>query len=133
MGIAEHYPYWISIVLMMSGFYTVMATSNLIKKLIGMSMFQTSVLLFYVSAGKIKGGVAPIYAPGVELYSNPLPHVLMLTAIVVGVSTLAVGLALTVRIQDAYGTIEEDEILAGDRQAVKPEVQLPLEGKMDVK
>ena len=112
----SYYPYWMAIVLMMTGFYTVMATSNLVKKLIGLSMFQTSVLLFYVSASKIKFGVAPVYTEGAEIYSNPLPHVLMLTAIVVGLSTLAVGLAIVVRIRGSYGTIEEDEIIARDRE-----------------
>ncbi len=110
-----HYPYWMAIVLMMTGFYTVMATSNLVKKLIGLSMFQTSVMLFYVSASKVKFGVAPVMTEGATVYSNPLPHVLMLTAIVVGLATLAVGLAIVVRIRGAYGTVEEDEIIALDR------------------
>ena len=126
-----HYPYWISIVLMMSGFYTVMSTSNLIKKLIGLSLFQTSVLLLYVSAGKVAGGVAPILREGAEVYSNPLPQVLMLTAIVVGIGTLGVGLSLVIRIRGSYGTIEEDEIIALDRAQVKHSVQLPREGEVD--
>jgi multicomponent Na+:H+ antiporter subunit C len=84
----------------------------LIKKIVGLNIFQVSVFLFYISMGKIKGGTAPILADGIEIYSNPLPHVLILTAIVVGVATSALALALTVRIQDAYGTIEEDEIEA---------------------
>lgn len=117
MEFATHYPYWISIVLMMTGLYAVMAHTNLIKKLIGLSLFQTSVLLLYVSAGKVKGGVVPIYVESDVVYSNPLPQVLMLTAIVVGVATLAVGLALVVRIRGAYGTIEEDEILAIDAKS----------------
>lgn len=104
------YNYWIVVVLMMTGFYVIMSRSNLIKKLIGLSMFQTSVILMYVTMGKVEGGTAPILQDGVELYSNPLPSVLMLTAIVVGVATMAVGLALVVRIQDAYGTVEEHEI-----------------------
>lgn len=128
-----HYPYWISIVLMMAGFYGVMATSNLIKKLIGLSLFQTSVLLFYVSAGKIEGGTTPIYRdlPS-AVYSNPLPQVLMLTAIVVGVATLAVGLAIVVRIRGSYGTIEEDEIIAQDKAQLSRRIQLPEEGELDV-
>lgn len=129
MSFAAHYPYWISILLMMTGFYAVMATSNLIRKLIGLSLFQTSVLLLYVSAGKVTGGAVPIYAEGVALYSNPLPQVLMLTAIVVGIATLAVGLALVVRINDSYGTCEEDEILAKDRaqfEAARKEAQKAL-------
>lgn len=116
MDFTSHYPYWVSILLMMSGFYTVMATSNLIKKLIGLSLFQTSILLFYVSASKVRYGAAPVAIEGITNYSNPLPNVLMLTAIVVGLSTLALGLALVVRIRGAYGTMEEDEIIIKDRQ-----------------
>lgn len=128
-----HYPYWISIVLMMTGFYGVMASGNLIKKLIGLSLFQTSVLLFYVSAGKVAGGVTPIIREGEGIvHSNPLPHVLMLTAIVVGIATLAVGLAIVVRIRGSYGTIEEDEILAQDRAQIRHSVQLPEKGEADV-
>ncbi len=115
-SLMTHYPYVISVILMMTGFYAVMASSNLIKKLIGLSLFQTSVLLMYVAAGKRVGGSPPIFTEGAELYSNPLPQVLMLTAIVVGVATLAVGLALVVRIQAAYGTTQEDEMLAKDRE-----------------
>jgi multicomponent Na+:H+ antiporter subunit C len=104
--------YWIVIVLMMMGFYMVISQHNLIKKIVGLNVFQVSVFVFYISMGKIKGGTAPILADGIEIYSNPLPHVLILTAIVVGVATSALALALTVRIQEAYGTIEEDEIEA---------------------
>jgi multicomponent Na+:H+ antiporter subunit C len=103
--------YWAVVVLMMIGFYTLIARGNLVKKLIGLSIFQTSVFILYISMGKITGGTAPILDPDVALvYSNPLPHVLILTAIVVGVATLALGLSLVVRIHEAYGTIEEDEI-----------------------
>lgn len=104
--------YWVVIVLMMMGFYVVIAQHNLVKKIVGLNIFQVSVFLFYISMGKIKGGTAPILHEGVEVYSNPLPHVLILTAIVVGVATTALGLALTVRIHNAFGTIEEDEINA---------------------
>ena len=104
------YNYWVVIVLMMTGLYVVIAKGNLVKKIIGLNIFQVSVIMFYVSMGKVRGGTAPILAEGVELYSNPLPHVLMLTAIVVGVATTALGLSLVVRIHEAYGTIEEDEI-----------------------
>ena len=104
--------YWIVIVLMMMGFYMVISQHNLIKKIVGLNVFQVSVFVFYISMGKVKGGTAPILADGMEIYSNPLPHVLILTAIVVGVATSALALALTVRIKDAYGTIEEDEIEA---------------------
>ncbi|MEE9300970.1 MAG: cation:proton antiporter subunit C [Alphaproteobacteria bacterium] len=110
MAFLDHYPYWASIILMMLGFYVVIARGNLVKKLVGLTIFQTSVFLLYISIGKVRGGSAPIIDPDVEIYSNPLPHVLILTAIVVSVATTAVGLALVVRIKKAYGTVEEDEI-----------------------
>ena len=109
------YNYWIVIFLMMAGFYNVIARGNLIKKLIGLKIFQTSVFLLYISMGKVDGGTAPIVAEGVTTYSNPLPHVLILTAIVVGIATTAVGLGLVVRIKEAYGTVEEDEIHRQDQ------------------
>lgn len=141
----EHYNYAIVIILMMTGLYVVFASSNMIKKLVGLSVFQTSVFLLYISIGKVTGGKPPIIeleehhddvlaAPEVAhgtghevadaghgavesahgavdiIYSNPLPHVLILTAIVVGVATLAIGLALVVRTGEAYGTIDAYEI-----------------------
>ena len=141
--IIEHFNYAVVIVLMMVGLYIVFATQNLIKKLVGLSVFQTSVFLLYITIGKVSGGQPPILveshggdhaalaepvlvasaAPvathggsnGADvLYSNPLPHVLILTAIVVGVATLAIGLALVVRLREVYGTIEKDEIDALD-------------------
>lgn len=102
--------YWIVILLMMIGFYVVIASGNLVKKIIGLNIFQTSVFILYISVGKMQGGAAPILEKGVELYANPLPQVLILTAIVVGVATTALGLALVVRINEAYGSIEEEEI-----------------------
>lgn len=108
------YNYWIVIVLMMTGFYVVIARDNLIKKLIGLNIFQTSVFILYITMGKVEGGTAPIVAKGALIYSNPLPHVLILTAIVVGVATTALGLALVVRIREAYGSIEEKEIQQQD-------------------
>jgi multicomponent Na+:H+ antiporter subunit C len=114
--VAGHYSYWVTIALMVGGLYVVIARGNLIKKLIGLSIFQTSVYLLYVAPGKLIGGTAPIVAAEFRVYSNPLPHVLILTAIVVGVATLALGLALVVRIREEYGSIEEDEILAADAQ-----------------
>ena len=113
------YNYWIVIVLMMTGFYVVIARGNLVKKIVGLNIFQTSVFILYISMGKISGGTAPIVVEGATdvVYSNPLPHVLILTAIVVGISTTALGLALIVRIKEAYGTVEEDEIFAKDEQA----------------
>lgn len=141
----EHYNYAVVIVLMMTGLYVVFASSNMIKKLVGLSVFQTSVFLLYISMSKVSGGGPPVIDPseykgthgyghekavsdaahGVEqsahavvdtIYSNPLPHVLILTAIVVGVATLAIGLALVVRIREVYGTIEEDEVAQLDYQ-----------------
>ncbi len=111
MNFGTHYNYWIVIFLMMTGFYIVISRGNLLKKVVGLNIFQTSVLLLYLSMGKVTGGTAPIIADGFKTYSNPLPSVLMLTAIVVGVATAAVARALVVRIHEAYGTIEEDEIL----------------------
>ena len=110
--VAEHYNYVITIFLMVAGLYVVIARGNMIKKLVGLGVFQTSVYLLYIAPGKIVGGTAPIIDQNFTVYSNPLPHVLILTAIVVGVATLALGLALVVRINEAYGTIEEDEIFS---------------------
>jgi len=110
------YNYWIVVVLMMVGFYIVIAHGNLVKKIVGLTIFQTSVFIFYISMAKVDGGTAPILAEGIKQYSNPLPHVLILTAIVVGIATTALGLALTVRIKEAYGTIEEEEIQEKDNQ-----------------
>ena len=114
MTFAGHYAYFVTILMLMVGLFIVIARSNLIKKLIGLGLFQTAVYLLYISPGKLIGGVAPIVGEGFEVYSNPLPHVLILTAIVVGVATLALGLALVVRIKEAYGSIEEEEILGLD-------------------
>jgi multicomponent Na+:H+ antiporter subunit C len=148
----ERANYWVVIVLMMIGLYITYASQNLIKRMVGLGLFQTTICLFYVTLGKVSGGTAPILfgadaiehhgaphgaeaegghaaldvalaaggehsgrvAELVNTYSNPLPHVLMLTAIVVGVATLSVGLALVVRIREAYGSIENDEILEVD-------------------
>ena len=102
--------YWVTIILMIAGLYIVAAHGNMIKKLVGLGIFQTSVYLLFLSPGKVLGGTAPIISEDFDLYSNPLPHVLILTAIVVGVATLALGMALVVRIYEAYGTIEDDEV-----------------------
>eukprot|EP00521_Asterionellopsis_glacialis_P021450 CAMPEP_0195333562 /NCGR_PEP_ID=MMETSP0708-20121125/14166_1 /TAXON_ID=33640 /ORGANISM="Asterionellopsis glacialis, Strain CCMP134" /LENGTH=249 /DNA_ID=CAMNT_0040402973 /DNA_START=28 /DNA_END=775 /DNA_ORIENTATION=- len=152
--VLERGNYWAIIGLMMIGLYISFAATNLIKRLVGLGLFQTSIILFYISLARIDGGTAPIlfgkdygkdkghgddhgaasdhagevsdHASGYDavtpyasdgmanVYSNPLPHVLMLTAIVVGVATLAVGLAIIVRIREAYGTVEADEIQAMD-------------------
>lgn len=103
--------YWIVVVMMMMGFYIVIAQGNFVKKIVGLNVFQVSVFLLYITMGKVAGGTAPILADGIEIYSNPLPHVLILTAIVVGVATTSLGLALVVRINEEYGTIEDDDIL----------------------
>lgn len=121
--IADHYNYWVVIILMMIGFYAVIARGNLVKKLVGLNIFQTSVFIFYISVGNIMDGTAPILISdqsGAEgatqvLYSNPLTSVLILTAIVVGVATTSLGLALVVRIKESYGTVEEDEIIDMDQ------------------
>jgi multicomponent Na+:H+ antiporter subunit C len=118
-----HFAYFVTVFLMIAGLFIVIARGNLIKKLVGLSIFQTSVYLLYIAPGKIVGGTAPILSDAFTLYSNPLPHVLILTAIVVGVATLALGLALVVRIREAYGSIEEDDILASDAASSRPSQQ----------
>jgi multicomponent Na+:H+ antiporter subunit C len=119
MDLLHHYNYWVVVLLMMAGLYIVISTRSYLKKVVGLNLFQTSVIIFYISMADVAGGVAPIIAEGVptEGYTNPLPHVLMLTAIVVGVSTTAVGLALIVRVNEAYGSVEEDEIVRHDFDA----------------
>ncbi len=109
-----HYNYWVVVALIMLGMYVVMSNPNLVKKVIGLNIFQTAVFIFYISLGEREGGTAPILDPAFTLYVNPLPHVLILTAIVVSVATTALALALIVRIYRAYETIEEDEIDAED-------------------
>ncbi len=122
--IVAKYNYWIYVVLMMIGFYAMIGKRNLVKKLLGMNIFQTAIILFFVSTGVKKGGGIPIVdkyqalAGGVDAATivNPLPHVLMLTAIVVGVSVTGVALAVLIRIHKEFGTLEEDEILEKLRQ-----------------
>ena len=121
MNVLGVWNYWVVVLLMMIGLYIVIAKTNLVKKLMGLSLFQVSVIMFYVSMGKVHGGTAPIYvldhgtpSPDV-VYSNPVPHVLMLTAIVVGIATTSVGLALVLRIREAYGSTEEDVVVEMDR------------------
>ena len=119
--ILESWNYLIVIALMMGGLFIVISQNNLVKKLVGLAIFQTSVFIFYISVGKMAGGTAPILMDGGErLYSNPLPHVLILTAIVVGVATTALGLALILRIHAAFGSIEDDEVLAMKAEAAEP-------------
>ena len=118
MDILGLYYYWVFAVLLMTGFYAVIAKPNLIKKLIGLSIFQAAVFLLYITMGKIRSGTAPIINEevGEKLLSNPLPQVLILTAIVVGISTTALGLGIVVRIKEEYGSIEEHEIKELDRK-----------------
>ena len=124
--IIANYNYWIYITLMMIGLYAIIAKNNLVKKIVGMNIFQTAIILFYVSIGAKRGATIPIiehiqggHNPSAEhqaidaaRYINPLPHVLMLTAIVVAVATLGVALALAIKVYNRYQTLEEDEILA---------------------
>lgn len=112
--LAGTFTYLMTFLLMTAGLFIIIARGNLIKKLIGLGIFQSSVYLLYIGPAKLLGGTAPILAEGFTVYSNPLPHVLILTAIVVGVATLALGLALVVLIRESYGTIEEDDILKLD-------------------
>ena len=117
MEILGIYNYWVFVILLMIGFYAVIAKPNLMKKLLGLGIFQAAVFLLYITMDKVEGGTAPIIQAGAvdQLYSNPLPQVLILTAIVVGISTTALGLALVVRIYEAYGTIEDDKIQQADQ------------------
>ena len=124
--IVNHYNYWMYIGLMMIGFYAMMAKRNLIKKIIGMNIFQSAIILFYISTSVKKGATIPIlehvpeghgaHVVDVMQYANPLPHVLMLTAIVVMVATLGVAVAVCVMIYRRYGTLEEDEIIMAMRR-----------------
>lgn len=114
--VVAHYNHWVMIFLMSAGLYIVIARGNMVKKLVGLGLFQTTVYLLYITPGKILGGTPPILGEGLGPYANPLPHVLILTAIVVGVATLALGLALVVRINESFGTIEEDEIFAEEEE-----------------
>ena len=107
--------YWIVFLLMIIGLFLVIGRKNFLKKIVGLTIFQTSVFLLYITFGKIKGGTPPILNNAIDtIYSNPLPHVLILTAIVVGVATTALGLSLVLRINSEYGSIEEDDISAQD-------------------
>lgn len=121
--ILDHLNYWLFVILMLTGLYIVVARGNLLKKIVGLNLFQVAVFMLYISMGKVAGGTAPILTGNPdEVYSNPLPHVLILTAIVVGIATTSLGLALIVRINEAYGTIEEDEVLELDHQKSQAEM-----------
>jgi multicomponent Na+:H+ antiporter subunit C len=123
--IVGHLNYWMFIILMMTGLYIVVVRGNLVKKIVGLNIFQTSVFMLYISIGKVTGGTAPIYPVDRQgsmqvdpliVYSNPLPHVLILTAIVVGIATTSLALGLIIRIREVYETIEEDDILKIERE-----------------
>lgn len=127
--IVGHLNYWLFIVLMMTGLYIVVARSNLVKKLVGLNIFQVSVFMLYISIGKITGGTAPIFPTDMKvdpdvIYSNPLPHVLILTAIVVGIATTSLALALIVRIREEYNTIDEAGILEIESAITNAENQI---------
>ncbi len=102
--------------LMMAGLFVTFASGHLVKRLVGLSLFQTAIFVFFITMGKVTGGTAPILEPNdpPALYANPLPSVLILTAIVVSLATLAVGLAITVRVNESYGSVESDDIAAAD-------------------
>lgn len=123
--------YLVVVFLMMAGFYVVIAQGNLVKKLVGLGLFQTSVFILYITMGNLSGGRAPVVVEGVTAYSSPLPHVLILTAIVVGVATTAVGLALAVRIHEAYDSVEEDQIHAEDIAADEALMDAETTGRED--
>ena len=124
--IVGHLGYWLFTVLMMTGLYIVVAKGNFVKKIVGLNIFQTSVFMLYISMGKVTGGTAPIFPIDMNVdpevvYSNPLPHVLILTAIVGGIATTSLGLALIVRIREEFGTIEEDEIVVIEQAMTREE------------
>ncbi|MEJ6501135.1 MAG: cation:proton antiporter subunit C [Rhodobacterales bacterium] len=124
--IVGHLNYWLITVLMMTGLYIVVAKGNLVKKIVGLNIFQTSIFMLYISMGKITGGTAPIFPVDMDIdpdviYTNPLPHVLILTAIVVGVATTALGLALIVRIREEFNTINEDDIVVIEQALARDE------------
>jgi multicomponent Na+:H+ antiporter subunit C len=116
VSLFAHYNYHLAIILAMIGFYTMISRSNLVKKVIGLNVFQVSVFILFISIGVHEDGTVPILREGYEVYSNPLPHVLILTAIVVGIAMTAVALALVVRIREEYGTVEEDQVQAQDEE-----------------
>jgi multicomponent Na+:H+ antiporter subunit C len=122
------YNYWIFAIVMSAGLYITISRGNLVKKVVGLNIFQAAVFLLYISSGKIWGATAPIIADGKDyVFSNPLPHVLILTAIVVGIATTSIGLALVVRVKEAFGTVEEDELVAA-QAAFEDELKQRAEG-----
>ena len=112
--------YWAAVTLFVFGLVIVLDSRNMVKKMVGLNIFQSAVFLLFITLGKVEGGAAPILGADTAAFSNPLPHVLILTAIVVGVATTAVGLALVSRIRKAYDTVHEDRIT--DKPEVEPEI-----------
>ena len=112
--------YWAAVTLFVFGMVIVLDSRNMVKKLVGLNIFQSAVFLLFITLGKVENGAAPILGTDAGAFSNPLPHVLILTAIVVGVATTAVGLALVARIRKAYDTVHEDRIT--DKPEVEPEI-----------
>jgi multicomponent Na+:H+ antiporter subunit C len=120
------YPYWVAVGLLMLGLYTMIAQRNLVKKLVGMTIFQTAIILFFLLLSVKRDGTLPVVLPGPvdpARYMNPLPHVLMLTAIVVAVATSGMALAIVVRLYARYGSVEEDVIATtiGREDPAEPE------------
>ncbi len=109
------YNYWLIAILILVGIYGMMAKRNLLKKLMGMNILQVAIILFFLTLSPKKGGTMPVFDPEVGTtyadYANPLPQALMLTAIVVGVATTGLALALLVKVHRTFGTLEEDEIM----------------------
>lgn len=111
--------YFFAVIILTSGLFIMLTSDNFIRKIIGLAVFQSSVLIFYIALGKTVNGIVPIdiCQSGINcdnVFSSPLPHVLMLTAIVVGFATMSVGLALVYQIHKEYGTILESEINKDD-------------------
>ena len=109
--ILGNFNYWICVILFLIGLYAIIAKENLIKKIMGINILSTSVFLFLISIGDIEGGAAPIIVPGVDTYVNPLPHVLVLTGIVVAVAITAFALSLTIKIYEKYGTLDAEKLM----------------------
>ena len=106
-----NFNYWICVILLLIGLYAMIAKENLIKKIMGLNIFATSVFLFLISLADKEGAVSPIIVPGVDVYVNPLPHVLVLTGIVVAVALTGVALALTIKIYERYGTLDAEKLM----------------------
>lgn len=114
------YNYWVFIFLLAVGIYAVLVKGNYVKRMIGLAIFQAAVFLLFITMDKVEGGTGPVILPNApvdQLYANPLPQVLILTAIVVGISVTALGLAIAIRIREEYGSVEEADTRRQDEQA----------------